>query len=62
MENQVKGLRDQLDRNVSEDLQRVTDLETVAGWIAAPTKTYPHPSLQNLGLLPYMVTDVTQDF
>uniref|UniRef100_A0A8C7A6T9 Immunoglobulin V-set domain-containing protein n=1 Tax=Neovison vison TaxID=452646 RepID=A0A8C7A6T9_NEOVI len=35
---------DQLDRFTSE----------------AHTKTFPHPSPQNLGLLPYMVTDVTQ--
>lgn len=41
MENPVKGLRDQVDGHVSEGRQRVMDLETVAGWRAAPTKTCP---------------------
>lgn len=36
------------------------DLEAVAGWIVAPAKLCPFPSPQNLGMLPYMVTDVTQ--
>lgn len=47
MENSVKGLQDKRDGNLSEGRQRVTDFETVVGWIAAPTKMCPHPSLQN---------------
>lgn len=59
MENPVKGLRDQLDRNDSEDRQSHIS-GSCNGLDSSRPKSCPPPSLQNLGLLPYVVTDVTQ--